>query len=248
MKDPAQPGYLAGLFRSLQGEGPWAGRPEVFIRLAGCSVGCPWCDTKEAWERPPSFPLPEGGVLPNPVEAEEAARLAEEAARPGTRWISLTGGEPLEQAPFLLAVLPLLGEKGFFLHLETAGVNPASLESLLPLLDQVSMDWKLPSLGGGDFRSAHKASLRVLSAWGGEKAVKVVVGATCPSSEVEEALEEILGICPGAFPVLQPLAAPGSKGPEPGALDLCLDLAWKWGKRAPSLRVLPQVHKLLGLP
>ncbi len=248
MTGPAPPGYLAGLFRSLQGEGPWAGRPEVFLRLAGCSVGCPWCDTRDAWERPPSFPVAGGEAEPNPVEADRAVRLAKEAARPSCKWISFTGGEPLEQGPFLRALLPLLRGEGFFLHLETAGVHPGPLESLLPFLDQVSMDWKLPSLGGRDFRQAHKACLRVLSSWEGGKAVKIVVGASCPPSEAEEALGEALGICPDARPVLQPLTAPASAEPEPGALDLCLALAWKWGERAPSLRVLPQVHKLLGLP
>ncbi|MEO0541875.1 MAG: 7-carboxy-7-deazaguanine synthase QueE, partial [Cyanobacteria bacterium P01_A01_bin.105] len=36
-------------FHSLQGEGTWAGTSAFFIRLAGCDVGCPWCDTKESW-------------------------------------------------------------------------------------------------------------------------------------------------------------------------------------------------------
>ncbi len=247
-KEPAPPGHLAGLFRSLQGEGPWAGRPEVFLRLAGCSLGCPWCDTREAWERPPSFPVAGGGEEANPVEAGRAARLVEEAASSFALWISLTGGEPLEQAAFLQALLPLLRNKGFLLHLETAGAHPGELQVLLPYLDQVSLDWKLPSLGGRDFRPAHRACLKLLSQWGGEKAVKVVVGTSCPASEVEEALGEILGLCPGARPVLQPLWASAQAGPEPGALDFCMDLAWKWARRAPSLRVLPQVHKLLGLP
>ena len=36
-------------FHSLQGEGLHAGRSAFFIRLAGCSVGCSWCDTKHSW-------------------------------------------------------------------------------------------------------------------------------------------------------------------------------------------------------
>ena len=36
-------------FHSLQGEGLHAGRSAFFIRLAGCDVGCPWCDTKHSW-------------------------------------------------------------------------------------------------------------------------------------------------------------------------------------------------------
>ena len=37
-------------FYTLQGEGFHAGRPAVFIRLAGCDVGCVWCDVKESWD------------------------------------------------------------------------------------------------------------------------------------------------------------------------------------------------------
>ena len=36
-------------FHSLQGEGHHSGRSAFFIRLAGCNVGCPWCDTKHSW-------------------------------------------------------------------------------------------------------------------------------------------------------------------------------------------------------
>jgi organic radical activating enzyme len=50
-------------FHSLQGEGLHAGRSAFFLRLAGCTVGCPWCDTKHSWpagvhpEPPPSGKL-----------------------------------------------------------------------------------------------------------------------------------------------------------------------------------------------
>ena len=36
-------------FYTLQGEGTWTGTPAYFIRLAGCDVGCHWCDVKESW-------------------------------------------------------------------------------------------------------------------------------------------------------------------------------------------------------
>ncbi|MFP4895806.1 7-carboxy-7-deazaguanine synthase QueE [Paraburkholderia sp. EG304] len=38
-------------FESLQGEGSFTGTPAVLIRLQGCDVGCPWCDTKQTWRR-----------------------------------------------------------------------------------------------------------------------------------------------------------------------------------------------------
>ena len=72
-------------FHSLQGEGHHAGRSAFFIRLAGCSVGCPWCDTKHSW--------PAQGHPEQPVDAlADAAQMAAEA---GASFVVITGGEPL---------------------------------------------------------------------------------------------------------------------------------------------------------
>lgn len=38
------------VFESIQGEGAHTGIPSIFIRLQGCPVGCPWCDTQHTWE------------------------------------------------------------------------------------------------------------------------------------------------------------------------------------------------------
>ena len=38
------------IFASVQGEGLLAGTPAVFVRLQGCPVHCPWCDTKYSWK------------------------------------------------------------------------------------------------------------------------------------------------------------------------------------------------------
>ncbi|HRN37776.1 MAG TPA: 7-carboxy-7-deazaguanine synthase QueE, partial [Flavobacteriales bacterium] len=37
-------------FHTLQGEGAYTGQAAYFIRLAGCDVGCTWCDVKESWD------------------------------------------------------------------------------------------------------------------------------------------------------------------------------------------------------
>ena len=41
---------LSELFSSIQGEGPNAGAPSVFLRLAQCNLHCVWCDTKYTWD------------------------------------------------------------------------------------------------------------------------------------------------------------------------------------------------------
>ncbi len=98
-------------FHSLQGEGVHAGRSAFFIRLAGCTVGCRWCDTKPSWP---------AAAHPQRPLAELAA--AAQAAAPA--FVVITGGEPLHHNldPLCAALAPT----GLPLHLETSGVDPLS--------------------------------------------------------------------------------------------------------------------------
>ena len=92
------------IFYSLQGEGLWTGTPMVFVRLSGCNLRCPFCDTRH-----------EEGVFLS------AGAIVEEALRVGgsCRIICLTGGEPLLQAD--AALLEAFHQAGFTVHVETNG-------------------------------------------------------------------------------------------------------------------------------
>ena len=94
------------IFYSLEGEGFFSGCPAVFVRLAGCSMGCPWCDTKYAQKT--NFNLTAGQIL------------KKIAAYP-CKTVVLTGGEPTEQD--LTALLKLLKKNKYQIHLETNGAN-----------------------------------------------------------------------------------------------------------------------------
>ena len=101
-------------FHSLQGEGVHSGRSAFFIRLAGCRVGCTWCDTKHSW--------------PEAMHAQTALTdLAEQtraAATAGAAFVVITGGEPLHHN--LTELCETLRIEGLPLHLETSGVDPLS--------------------------------------------------------------------------------------------------------------------------
>ena len=99
------------MFYSLQGEGYHQGRAAYFIRLAGCDVGCVWCDVKESWD-----------ASKHPVlSIEEIVTSA--LAHPG-RLAIITGGEPLLYN--LDALTTALKKAGFEINMETSGSSPMS--------------------------------------------------------------------------------------------------------------------------
>lgn len=99
------------MFYSLQGEGFHQGRAAFFIRLAGCDVGCVWCDVKESWDASKHPTL-------NIEEIVAAAK-----AHPG-RLAIVTGGEPLLYN--LDALTTALKAAGFETNIETSGSSPMS--------------------------------------------------------------------------------------------------------------------------
>ncbi|MDV3001944.1 MAG: 7-carboxy-7-deazaguanine synthase [Chroococcopsis gigantea SAG 12.99] len=95
-------------FHSIQGEGAWTGVNALFIRLAGCDVGCPWCDQKESWSA-------KGYTRRSIPELTLSARQSNPAI------VVITGGEPL-----LHDLNPLTKELkslGLRIHLETSGAH-----------------------------------------------------------------------------------------------------------------------------
>jgi organic radical activating enzyme len=100
-------------FYTIQGEGYHQGKAAYFIRLAGCDVGCTWCDVKESWDAS-AHPL------------RKVSEIAAEAKKFPGRIAVITGGEPL-----MHDCLPLtreLHEAGFHTHIETSGAYPLSGE------------------------------------------------------------------------------------------------------------------------
>jgi 7-carboxy-7-deazaguanine synthase len=114
------------VFESIQGEGAHTGVPAIFVRLQGCPVGCPWCDTKHTWTIDPLLCRSEELVMAEKGESEHwfsnsVDELLKLFAKQGyqAKHIVLTGGEPC-----MYDLRPLSGtliEAGYSVQIETSG-------------------------------------------------------------------------------------------------------------------------------
>lgn len=145
-------------FYTVQGEGAYAGRAAYFLRLAGCDVGCVWCDVKESWT----------------VDKEQfnsVEKLVAEAASYPSRMIVITGGEPLMHD--LTDLTARLKTAGFRVHLETSGaheltgqidwlcLSPKKFKQPLPDVYSHTNELKVVIFNGGDFDWAEQHAAKV---------------------------------------------------------------------------------------
>ena len=119
---------ITEIFYSLQGESSTVGIPTVFVRLTGCPLRCGYCDTEYAFT---------GG------EKKDIDDIIAEVESYGTRYVTVTGGEPLAQ-PSCLELMTRLLDLDYVVSLETSGALDVS--TVDPRVIKV-MDLKTPSSG-----------------------------------------------------------------------------------------------------
>lgn len=101
---------ISEIFHSLQGEANTVGIPTVFVRLTGCPLRCQYCDTTYAFK---------GGAV---MSIED---IVTQVATYQTRYVTITGGEPLAQRE-CLDLLAVLCDQNYIVSLETSGALPVS--------------------------------------------------------------------------------------------------------------------------
>jgi len=246
-------GNVVEIISSIQGEGAHVGCRQIFIRFGGCNRRCQYCDTRNARQTTPvgraqvHQDFPDFVYFDNPLDAAQVVGYAQRLQSPSLlhHAVSLTGGEPLLQAEFLQAVAPGLRQLGLRIYLETNGTLPAELSQVIELVDGVAMDIKLES-ATGEATPWEESSAFLRLARGRKVFVKLVVVARTPADELKRAAEIVADV-DAAIPVfLQPITL-GRAGIQPPSPQQLLEAQSGLSAALEDVRVLPQVHKLIGM-
>jgi organic radical activating enzyme len=244
------------IFSSVQGEGLWLGERQIFLRLAGCNLSCPYCDTpRDPSDRGCRVEWTPGRrdfrYLPNPLTNEgilDVFRRLDATWGPH-HFVSITGGEPLLQVDFLTGFLPALKGAGFSSYLETNGTLPVALGRIVEQVDRVSMDFKLPFAPRGEVSREAALSFLAVAAPLLSRAslqVKVVVTRDLSPEDVEDAAALVASVACGIPLILQPVTPAGPLGERPDPAELLRHQS-RAAKILDTVRIIPQVHRCMGL-
>lgn len=222
--------FISEIYPSVQGEGPFTGEPQIFVRLAGCPLRCNYCDT------PGSLSV-QGHPLLSVASVMKTIRQLHRAHKIQT--VSVTGGEPLVQAGFLKELFSELQKNKLKIYLETAGIHPNNLKRVIRYCDVIAMDVKLPSAVKHSYWSQHREFLKVA----GKKAfVKIVIEAQSSLGELKQAVRMLASSKLKPLLVLQPATPLASHGKAPSweKISAMYQLA---SRSLPRVLVMPQQHK-----
>ena len=211
------------IFTSIQGEGPYVGEKQIFVRFCKCNLACKFCDTDFSFENANEYD-----------EIELFNLLLNKKADT----ISFTGGEPLVEADFILSFLEKYKDKlNKKIYLETNGTLPCELSKIIDFVDVVSMDIKLKS--ATDEKNRFDDNEKFLEiANKKEVFIKVVFDNNIADDEIISCIK--LAKKNNNLIILQP------KMPMSEKLNI-EEIFDKFYKNYKNIRLIPQVHKFLNL-
>ena len=257
---------LIEIFSAIQGEGMNIGTRQLFIRFGRCDLRCHFCDSAHTWLPQPTCTIEQTAgdrdfkTHHNPVSLENLLTWVQrlDGDRPGQPHqplhdsISLTGGEPLLHTRFLKSFLPRLRETlDLPIYLETGGHRPNQVRSLLPWLDSVGMDIKLPSVTGETHWDAHGEFLKICVESQTDIFAKAIISDQTSLEDLDRAGAIVRDADPNIPFILQPVTplpeAIKSDQPIPQPPNPSDVLKWQTRLKAvlPQVRVIPQSHKMI---
>lgn len=233
---------LFEIFTSLEGEGILYGTKTLFVRLAGCPFTCFYCDTKE------SLPLDSGIEY----DLKEACTLIDEHLEGKTYKVNFTGGDPLIQAEAVAELAKHVQTKHIPTYLESSCFDAKKFTHVLPYIDFVKIELKTQDsefVDAKHYSTLLENALQCLdSAIKSKKStyIKIVVSAKTELESIESLVKQIFKIVEPkdlkGF-IIQPTY--GIAEPTLQKLLSFYDIVYQFYS---EVRVVPQLHKLIGAP
>ncbi|HET8720127.1 MAG TPA: 7-carboxy-7-deazaguanine synthase QueE [Candidatus Nitrosotenuis sp.] len=230
------------IFTSIEGEGVLYGTKTLFVRLAGCPFTCFYCDTKE------SLPLDSG----KEYELDEARNLIDKHLEDKTYKVNFTGGDPLIQYEAVKELAKHVQSKGIPTYLESSCFDSKKFAHVLENTNFVKIEFKTPEsefVEESNYSRLLENALECLGlAIDAKKPtyIKIVVSARTQTRPFLELVEEIFKV---AKPedlkgfIIQPTY--GIAEPNLQQLFSFYDIVYPYYG---EVRVIPQLHKLIGAP
>lgn len=225
---------ITEIFSSIQGEGIFLGAKQIFVRFKKCNLNCVFCDEARDGDGREYASLD----LMKEIKALDASSGPHHS-------VSFTGGEPLLYWDFLRIFLKTFRKnRNFKSYLETNGTLPHELSKIIDLVDIVAMDFKLPSsTKERPYWHEHADFLRIASRK--KVFVKAVVTPDTDNEDIEKSIQLLKKSDKNIPFILQPVSPvkPGDRHVEAEKLLGFLEVGSRNNVR--SMRVIPQIHKIL---
>lgn len=233
---------LYEIFTSVEGEGILYGTKTLFVRLAGCPFTCFYCDTKEA------LPMDSG----KEYTITEACNLIDKMLKDKTYKVNFTGGEPLVQYEAVSEMANHVKTKNIPTYLESSCYDFEKFSHVLPFIDYAKIEFKTSEAEFVDKEHYSKlienAMKCLKEAIASKKTtyIKIVVSSKTKLKSFKELIEKIFkNVSKGNLKGFTIQPTYGIAEPDLEQLLNFYDLVYPY---YPEVRVIPQLHKLIGAP
>ena len=217
--------YINEIFESIQGEGPYIGVNQLFVRFSSCNLKCKYCDT-DFKTNSREYSVSELQDIINTSKNIHS--------------VSLTGGEPLLNIDFLKELLPKVNKR---IYLETNGTLYENFSEIVDLVDIVSTDIKLPSATGNkNTFKEHQKFIDIAVNHKKEIFLKVVFDENITRYEINQFIN--IAKKYNLVIVLQPKT---DKNKLSVNLEFINKIYYKLISQYENVRLIPQVHKFLNV-
>lgn len=215
------------IFESVQGEGPFVGVNQLFIRFCGCNLNCDYCDTDFGTSGAASY-----------TAQSLAQKIKTEYNLKYIHSVSLTGGEPLLHAEFINEFTDFVPDVK--IYLETNATLNDELLKIKDKIDIISADIKLPSSTGKDTFILHDKFLS--NCKGVYTFAKIVFDKNITDGEISACAD--IGKKYGIELIIQPKMNVDKISVNN---EFCQEVFDKFLTLYQNIRLIPQVHKFLNI-